>query len=167
MPSTHSAPHAGTGPADTVFRCQLRVFQACFLLVCVLPCLLLVILLLPTLATFMAAGPPRSSLLVIKSVSLLAPGALLFVTLACAANLLAACLHVCIVRVLMPELRQPQALLLQFYADPRWLKASRRRRLFPWWVGVWALIAANQRLLRLCRGVTAWTLARVYAQSRP
>jgi len=155
--------------SDTVYRYQLRVFQVCFLLVCALPCVLVFILLLPALASFMGSGPQRSSMLVIKSAMLLAPGALLCMALAYAANLLAAILNVLFIRLRVPALQMPQAreLLLQFYADPRWLKRNRGSTQFSWWMSLWALIAGNQRLLRLCRRLTAWTVARLYAESRP
>ncbi|MHB8404112.1 MAG: hypothetical protein ACYDCJ_01635 [Gammaproteobacteria bacterium] len=153
--------------ADRVYGYQLHVFQACFLLVCALPCLILIILLFPMLASFMASGPPRSSMLVLKTLVLLAPLVLLFVGLAYAAMLLAAVIHVFFIRIFVPALRMPEArdILLRFYSDPRWLTQSRGFKNFPWWISVWGGMGKNQRLVRTCGRLTAWTISLVYGKS--
>ncbi|MGA9852026.1 MAG: hypothetical protein WBR15_03770 [Gammaproteobacteria bacterium] len=150
--------------ADKVFWYQLHVFQVCLLLFCTLPCLAIVIVLLPKLAPFMAAGPQRSSMTVLKVLVVLAPMVLVFVALACLACLFAAVLNVFFIRLFVPALRLPEArgILLQFYSDPRWLYQSRGTKSFPWWISPWGGMGSNKRLNRLCQRVTAWAIGVAY-----
>lgn len=150
--------------AHRVFQYQVRVYQFCLLVLCILPCLILIIILFPEFATFMATGPQRSSMVVIKSVIILAPGVLVFVALVYVACLLAAILNVFIVRLFIPELRPPHVreALLQFYSDPRWLHqghgSKRLLRLFFLWNGA----GGGNRLFRLCQRMTVWAIGVVY-----
>ncbi len=164
--SSKAPPGITSELAGKVYGYQLHVFQACFLLFCTLPCLLLVIALFPKFASFMGSGPQRSSMMVLKLL-ILTPMVLLFVVLGYAAMLLAAVIHVFFIRVFAPALRMPEArdILLRFYSDPRWLTQSRGFKNFPWWISVWGGMGKNQRLVRMCERLTAWTIALVYGKS--
>ena len=133
--------------ADRVYWYQLHVFQICFLLFCIVPCVVLVLYLFPELLSFMGSGPQRSTMVVLKLL-ILVPMVLLFAGLEYAATLLAAILNVFLIRLFVPALRMPEALdiLLQFYSDPRWLYQSRGFKNFPWWVSLWGGIGETAAL---------------------
>lgn len=154
--------------ADRVYWCQLHVFQACVWIFCTLPCLALVIYFFPELAAFFAMGPQRSSMAVIKSAVILLPAVLLFMGVLYLAFLLGAVFNVLVVRILIRELRMPEArdLLLRIYSDPRWLQQNRGSRNFPWWIPLWGGMGKNKRLNRLCQRVTGWTAQLIYAESQ-
>ena len=150
--------------ADKVFWYQLHVFQTCVWVFCALPCLALVIYFFPNLAAFFAAGPQRSSMVVIKAVVIVAPSVLLFVGLLFLAFLLGAALNVLVVRMLVRELRMPEAgvLLLKIYSDPRWLYQGKGARNFPWWVSLWGGMGKTPRLNQWCASLTSGIISLVY-----
>lgn len=46
-------------------------------------------------------------------------------------------------------------MLMQFYLDPRWVNF------------LWGGMAKNQRLIRMCEWLTAWTIPLVYGRAAP
>ena len=164
--SSKAPPGNSSELAEKVYWNQLHVFQVCTWIFCTIPCILLVIYLSPAFMSFMGSGPQRSSMVVLKLL-ILAPMVLVFVGLAYAATLLAAIINVFFIRIFVPALRMPEArdILLQFYSGPRWLTQSRGFKNFPWCISVWGGMGKNQRLIRTCGRLTAWTISLVYGKS--
>lgn len=108
--------------AEKAYWYQLHVFQACLVLVCVIPSMLAIVLLVPALQPFMQHGPQTWYMTLVKLV-VAVPFVFGFAALAYLAFLSGAVLAVLLIRLLIPQLRLPEArfILLQFYSDPRWL----------------------------------------------
>ena len=98
---------------------------------------------------------------------ILVPLVLLFAGLGYVSTLLAAIINVFFIRLFVPALRMPEAhdILLQFYSDSRWLYQSRGFKSFPGWISLWSGMGKQQRLIRLCRRLTAWTIGVAYPAS--
>lgn len=159
-----SSPRIGGELGDRVFWYQLHVFQIGQWLICYVPSFLVVVLLLPTVKLFMEGGPQIWYMTLLKLL-VIVPFVLLFVALAYLGFLLAAGLGIVLVRLLIPELRMPdaRAILLQFYSDPRWLYMSPGTKRFPWWISLWGGMGNNQHLNRWCRRLSAATISLIYS----
>ena len=151
--------------AEKAYWYQLHVFQACWLLGCVIPSLLAIALFAPVLKAFMEHGPQIWYMTLVKLL-VVVPFVLGFAALAYLAFLLGAVLAVLLIRFLIPPLRLPEArsILLQFYSDPRWLYQSNGTKRFPWWISMWGGMGNNKRLNRWCRSLTAGTITLVYGR---
>ncbi|MGA9855861.1 MAG: hypothetical protein WBR29_11360 [Gammaproteobacteria bacterium] len=139
---------------ERVCNIQLQVFRSFFTIFCTVPCLLLIMVLLPKLASFMAFGPQTSSMTVLKLL-ILVPIVALFIAIAYMAVMLAAIGNVLIIRLVVPQVRGPNAhvTLMQFYSHPRWVNF------------LWGGMRKNKRLIRWSEHLTAGTIKWVYGRS--
>lgn len=153
--------------AEKAYWYQLHVFQSCMGLVCVVPSFALIVLFSPALRVFMQHGTQIWYMTIVK-LWVVVPFVFGFTALAYLAFLLGAVLAVVVIRVLIPELRLPEArsVLLGFYADPRWLYQSNGTRSFPGWISLWGGMGKNKRLNRWCRSLTAATITLMYGGRR-
>jgi hypothetical protein len=145
------------GLTQRVCNIQLQVFRSFFTIFCTVPCLLLIAYLLPKLAPFMAAGPQRSSMTVLKLL-VVVPGAVaVFVAIAYLAVMLAAIANVLIIRLAVPQVRAADAhtTLMQFYSHPRWVNF------------LWGGMRKNKRLIRWSQQLTKATINWVYGGTIP
>ena len=151
--------------AEKAFWYQLHVFQVCQWLVCVIPSVLAIVLSAPALKAFMQHGPQIWYMTLVKLL-VAVPFVLGFAALAYLAFPFGAVLAVLLIRLLVPQLRLPEArsTLLQFYSDPRWLYQGNGTKRFPWWISLWGGMGKNKHLNRWCRSLTAGTVTLVYGR---
>ncbi|HVA56117.1 MAG TPA: hypothetical protein VNI53_10050 [Gammaproteobacteria bacterium] len=154
MPHSNASSR-GTGElTERVCYIQLQVFRSFFTIFCTVPCLLLIVYLLPKLASFMAFGAQTSSMTVLKLL-MLVPIVVVFVGIGYIAVMLAAVGNVFVIRLVVPQVRGMDAhtTLMQFYSHPRWINF------------LWGGMAKNKRLNRWCECLSAATIDRVYGRS--